>query len=102
MKHKDVIIHLSNEEDKLDLLVKDYETKGTKIMHDYDHSRVLKTDQVQRELNVRGKQIANFYREMGQFIALSPSTSSMSEFESAWSKEQAQIRKSISIFSAHI
>lgn len=100
MKHKDVIIHLSNEEDNLDLLVQDYEVKGAKIIHDYNRTRAVETGQIQRELNIRGKQIAKVYREMGRFIALTPSRTSVSDFENSWRKKQAQVRESISTFSS--
>ena|SRR6187402_3184296 len=89
---------LSEKEERMDLLVKQYKDNGSKILDNLTKKREGQRTNILRNLDAKKKEMTAVYTEANGFIvdtADELKENPVSHFEKEWRKKQDEIRKQI-------
>lgn len=95
---QEVVIRLSDEEDKMDLLVREYDENGSKLVDNLIKKRELDRATIGSNLDGKKAEMMKVYSEAKDFVmdtAKDLKDAPTSRFEKEWHKRQDSIRKNI-------
>ncbi|CAG8976657.1 hypothetical protein HYALB_00002173 [Hymenoscyphus albidus] len=94
----EMIIRLASEEDRMDLLVQQYQDGGAKIVDNLVEQRTQEKKKIAEGLSVKKSAMAKAYKASGRAIAkvvASTKKNSVAQFTEGWKAKQAAIREKI-------
>jgi hypothetical protein len=94
-----VIIQLAGEEDRMGLLVENYDEKGNKVLGSFESKREEEKKTILKQLERKKTEMLSMYNDAKEFVqerAVEYMEISVSEFEKDWRKQQSATQKKMS------